>query len=52
MLASIQRYADKAAIVTAKHKRDISSLESIGEVDAYDFKAGYPDKITLDVPAA
>jgi hypothetical protein len=49
MLASIQRYADKAAIATAKHKRDISSLETIGEVDAYDFKAGYPDKINLQI---
>ena len=50
MLASIQRYADKAAIVTAKHKRNITLLESIEEVDSYDFKTGYPDKITLEIP--
>ncbi len=50
MLASIQRYADKAAIVTAKHKRDIALLATIEEVDVYDFKIDYPQKITLEIP--
>lgn len=52
MIASIQRYADKAAIVTAKHKHEIASLSSVDEVDSYDFKTGYPDKITLELPTA
>jgi hypothetical protein len=52
MLASIQRYADKAAIVTAKHKREIASLSFVDEGDSYNFKTGYPDKITLEIPAS
>jgi hypothetical protein len=51
MLALIQDYADRAAIVTAKHKAAVMALESVEEVDACDFKTGYPDKITLEIPA-
>jgi hypothetical protein len=49
MLASIQRYADKAAIETAKHKINVSALSTIDEVDEYDYTSGYPDQITLNI---
>jgi hypothetical protein len=49
MLAKIQRYADNAAIVTAGHKFAVSTLTSIAEVDAYNFKAGYPAKEVFNV---
>jgi hypothetical protein len=49
MLASIQRYADRAAIVTARHKAAIEALESVEEVDAYDFITGYPERVTLSI---
>jgi hypothetical protein len=52
MLAMIQRYADKAAIVTAKHKAAVMSLETIEAVDSYDYTAGYPDKVTIQIPTA
>jgi hypothetical protein len=51
MLASIQRYADKAAIVTAKHKVAIEALATIEEVEAYDFTAGYPEKVMISLPS-
>jgi hypothetical protein len=47
MLAQIQRYADKAAITTAKHKYAISTLETIEEVTLYDYTIGYPEKVEL-----
>jgi hypothetical protein len=50
LLASIQRYADRAAIVTARHKAAIEALESVEEVDAYNFIAGYPERVTLEIP--
>jgi hypothetical protein len=46
-LALIQRYADKAAIVTGKHKATVLQLADISVVDAYDHTAGYPDVLTL-----
>jgi hypothetical protein len=49
MLAMVQRYADQAAIVTAKHKAAIEALTTLEEVEAYDFTAGYPEKITFDL---
>jgi hypothetical protein len=52
MLALIQDYADRAAIVTAKHKAAVMALESVEEVGGYDFKTGYPDRITLEIPTA
>ncbi|MDR1644228.1 MAG: hypothetical protein LBS05_00160 [Tannerellaceae bacterium] len=51
MLAQIQRYADKAAIVTARHIAAITALENIEAVDDYDFTVGYPEKLTFDLPA-
>jgi hypothetical protein len=51
MLAAIQRYADKAAIVTAKHKAAIEALTTVEAVDAYDFTAEYPEKVTFNLPS-
>jgi hypothetical protein len=44
MLAKIQRYADNAAIVTVGHKLAVSALTSIADVEAYNYKTGYPAK--------
>lgn len=49
MLARVQRYADKSAIVTAKHRQAISELETTEEVEAYDFTPGYPDKENFEI---
>jgi hypothetical protein len=51
ILSSIQRYADKATIVTSRHKQAVSSLTTIEEVDAYDYTTDYPEKVTLNLPS-
>ena len=46
-LAKIQRYADATFMVTTMHKANIVKLTTLEEVQAYNFKQGYPDKLTL-----
>lgn len=45
MLAQISRYADKCWMVTQQHLLDVEKLTEAAEVLAYDYKAGYPDKL-------
>lgn len=47
MLAMIQMYADTCYIVTKNHKLNVETLETIEEVDDYDYKVGYPDKLNF-----
>lgn len=47
MLAQIQLYADQSFLVTKGHELAIKSLESIEEVESYDFKTGYPNKLNF-----
>jgi len=47
VLAQIHRYADRAANATTRHKAAIEALTTIEDVDAYDFKVGYPDKVIV-----
>lgn len=49
MLAQIQLYADQCYIVTKQHKIDVSFLETIEEVDAFDYTAGYPAKLDFEI---
>lgn len=48
-LAQIQIYADKCYGVTEQHKAAIGALQTVGEVEAYDFHVGYPERLTFDV---
>jgi len=48
-LAQIQIYADKCYGTTETHKADINALETVEEVDAYDFTQGYPQKLVFNV---
>ena len=41
-LAKIQIYADKCFGVTEKHRAAINALNTIADVDNYNFKTGYP----------
>lgn len=41
-LAKIQIYADRCFGVTEKHRAAISALNTIADVDNYNFKTGYP----------
>lgn len=47
LLAKIQRYADACFIVTEGHKRAVRALQTVDEVEKYDYKQGYPEKLKL-----
>ena len=49
LLAQIQLYADQCFIVTKQHKAIVESLETIEEVDAYDYTANYPTKMNFNL---
>lgn len=49
MLDSVELYALECYNKTAEHKASILSKETLEEVEAYDFKAGYPQKVVLSV---
>ena len=50
MLAQIQLYADQCYIVTKQHKIAVEALETIEEVDNYNYMDGYPSKINFIYP--
>ena len=50
MLARLQLYADSCFIVTKQHKLAINELDTIEEVDNYDYTVGYPEKLNFEVP--
>ncbi|MBV4152335.1 DUF4376 domain-containing protein [Bacteroides fragilis] len=47
MLAAVQRYADGCFLVTEAHKRAIKGLTEAEAIVNYDFKTGYPTKVTF-----
>lgn len=52
MLAQISRYADKCWMVTQRHLMAVDALESDAEIEAYDYRAGYPERLGFEVAAA
>ena len=49
MLAAIQLYADECYIITKQHQITVENLETIEEVDSYDYTVGYPNKLNFDI---
>ena len=49
MLAQIQLYADQCYIVTKQHKDEVYTLQTIEEVDSYDYQNGYPEMLVFTV---
>ena len=47
LLAKIQRYADACYIVTERHKIAVRALQTVDEVESYDYTTGYPEKLAL-----
>ena len=47
MLSAVQRYADGCFLVTEAHKRAIKGLTEAEAIVNYDFKTGYPTKVTF-----
>lgn len=48
-LAKIQLYANQCYGVTEQHKVAVNSLTTIKEVEDYDYKAGYPHRLTFEI---
>lgn len=49
MLANIQLYADHCFIVTKQHIEAVNALETIEEVENYDYTIGYPSKLNFEL---
>lgn len=47
VLDLVQRYADACFIVTERHKIAVRSLQTVEEVESYDYTRGYPEKLAL-----
>nr|DAG12239.1 MAG TPA: protein of unknown function DUF4376 [Caudoviricetes sp.] len=49
LMRSIENYAYECFNVTASHKQAVSKLTTIEEVEAYDYKSGYPKMLEMSV---
>lgn len=49
LLSALEMYALECFNVTASHKQAVSLLTTIEEVEAYDYKAGYPKMLEMTV---
>lgn len=49
LLSALEMYALDCFNVTAAHKAAVSELESVEDVLAYDYTAGYPSKLEMSV---
>lgn len=47
VLDLVQRYADACFLVTERHKIAVKSLQTVEEVEKYDYTRGYPEKLKL-----
>ena len=47
MLDKLSVYASEALNVTERHKAEVRELTSIEAVESYDYKTGYPEKLSL-----
>lgn len=49
LMRSIENYAYECFNVTASHKQAVSQLTTIEDVEAYDYKTGYPKMLEMSV---
>lgn len=49
LLSALEMYALECFNTTASHKAAVGELKTIGEVEAYDYKTGYPKMIEMSV---
>ena len=49
LLSALEMYALECFNVTASHKQAVSDLTTIEDVEAYDYKAGYPKMLEMSV---
>lgn len=49
LLSALEMYALECFNVTAAHKKAVSELDNIDGVLTYDYRAGYPEKLKMEV---
>ena len=49
LLSALEMYALECFNVTASHKQAVSELTTIEEIEAYDYKSGYPKMLEMSV---
>lgn len=49
LLSALEMYALECFNVTASHKAAVGELKAIEEIEAYDYKAGYPKMLEMSV---
>lgn len=49
LLFALEMYALECFNVTASHKKEVSELQSMSEVEGYDITKGYPEKLSMEV---
>ena len=49
LLSALEMYALECFNVTASHKQAVSELTTIEEVEAYDYKVGYPKMLEMSI---
>lgn len=49
LLSALEMYALECFNVTAAHKKEVSSLESIEEIKSYDITKGYPAQLEMTI---
>ena len=49
LLSALEMYALECFNVTASHKQAVSELTTIEEVEAYDYKSGYPKMLEMSI---
>ena len=49
LLSDLEMYAQKCFNVTAEHKKAVSEMSSVEDVLSYDYTAGYPEMLTMNV---
>ena len=49
LICTIEVYAKDCYNVTATHQAEVNKLTTIEEVEAYDYKKGYPEKLNLKI---
>lgn len=49
LIDMVSSYADKCFDATETHKENINALETIEEINNYDYTTGYPEKIQISI---
>lgn len=49
MLYALEMYALDCYNVTLSHKNNVDALDNVEDIDVYDYKTGYPEKLKFEV---